>query len=214
MIQYTGRGDQCKLTIIVMGDGLNRVLNVDTTKPPYNFSFTAGNPIKAVAFASTPKQPATGPPTETFTSSTDAQLNIKSVDFAQGVIKITFNKAPPLVDLSSQGGLMPRTRLDIYLVYAPPLIPGADVLVGPFAVSVQADQILIPSHGLINGDQVKFVLESGNATAALPTPLVETGYYYVVGARGNDFMVSGTNNGPAINITDKGVGSNEVWKKT
>lgn len=86
-----------------------------------------------------------------------------------------------------------------------------DTLVGVFTVTPQDDRITIPSHGLANGVRVKFVLDDPNS-CVLPFPLNDSDYYFVVGARGNDFQVSSTEGGVLVNITDKGVGSNEVWK--
>jgi hypothetical protein len=88
-----------------------------------------------------------------------------------------------------------------------------DTLVGEFTVSVQEDRILLPSHGLIDNDQVRFVLGS-EPINALPPPLVEGTYYFVVGARGNDFQVALEQGGTVVVITDHGVGgTNEVWKR-
>jgi hypothetical protein len=87
-----------------------------------------------------------------------------------------------------------------------------DIFVGTFTVSLQENRILISGHGLSNGDQIKFVLDDPS-TCSLPTPLTEVATYFVVGARGNDFQVSSTSGGPVINMTDRGIGSNEVWKK-
>ena len=87
----------------------------------------------------------------------------------------------------------------------------SDTLVGTFTVSVQEDRILLPSHQLVNDDQVRFALTG--ETNALPTPLVEGAYYFVVGARGNDFQVTTHAGTPAMIIEDRGTGSNEVWKQ-
>lgn len=87
------------------------------------------------------------------------------------------------------------------------------VLVGTFTVAVQADRINLPNHGLVDGNQIKFALQPGNSSAALPFPLSDVGNYFVVGSRGNDFQVSSVVGGSVINIIDSGVGSNQVWKK-
>jgi hypothetical protein len=88
-----------------------------------------------------------------------------------------------------------------------------DTLVGVFTVSVQENRILLPSHKLIDDDQVRFVLGT-EPVNALPPPLVEGTYYFVVGARGNDFQVALTQGGSVVVITDRGVGgTNEVWKQ-
>jgi hypothetical protein len=85
--------------------------------------------------------------------------------------------------------------------------------VGVFTVSVQENRILLPSHQLVDNDQVRFVLGT-EPVNALPPPLVEGTYYFVVGARGNDFQVALTEGGAAVVITDRGVGgTNEVWKR-
>jgi hypothetical protein len=88
----------------------------------------------------------------------------------------------------------------------------SDTLVGTFTASPQDDRILLSSHGLLNGDQVLFVLEDP-ATSVLPFPLNDADYYFVLNARGNDFMVSSTSGGAVINLTDRGSGANQVWKK-
>jgi hypothetical protein len=89
----------------------------------------------------------------------------------------------------------------------------SDTLVGTFSVSVQENRILLPSHQLVDDDQVRFVLGT-EPVNVLPPPLVEGTYYFVVGARGNDFQVALTQGGSVIVITDRGVGgTNEVWKK-
>ena len=88
-----------------------------------------------------------------------------------------------------------------------------DTLVGTFTVSVQENRILLPSHKLVDNDQVRFALGS-EPVNALPPPLVEGTYYFVVGARGNDFQVALAQGGSVIVITDRGVGgTNEVWKQ-
>jgi hypothetical protein len=94
----------------------------------------------------------------------------------------------------------------------PPATGSPDVLVGVFTCTPQDDRITIPSHGLANGDQIRFELDDPNS-CVLPFPLNDADYFFVANARGNDFMVSSTQGGAVINITDKGVGSNEVWKK-
>jgi hypothetical protein len=88
----------------------------------------------------------------------------------------------------------------------------SDTLVGTFTASPQDDRILLSSHKLLNGDQVLFVLEDP-ATSVLPFPLNDADYYFVMNARGNDFMVSSTSGGAVINLTDRGSGANQVWKR-
>src|SRR5262245_22314077 len=87
----------------------------------------------------------------------------------------------------------------------------ADTLVGTFTVSVQDNRILLPSHGLINGDQIHFAI--GVTGNVLPAPFTENTLYFVVETRGNDFRVASQPDGTAIEIIDKGTGTGqEVWK--
>jgi hypothetical protein len=88
-----------------------------------------------------------------------------------------------------------------------------DVLVGTFTVTPSDNRILVSSHGLGIGAMVRFALGAEPANA-LPTPLAVGIYYYVVGARQNDFQVALIAGGNAVDITDAGVGgTNEVWRK-
>jgi hypothetical protein len=88
----------------------------------------------------------------------------------------------------------------------------ADILIGTFTNTPGDNRIIIPSHGLIEGDQVRFaVVTEGNA---LPTPLVENSFYFVSVPRGNDFKLKAQIDGPDVIIEDKGIGTDsQVWKK-
>lgn len=88
----------------------------------------------------------------------------------------------------------------------------SDELIGTFTNTPGDNRIIIPSHGLIEGDQVRFAV--GAPENALPTPLVENSFYFVSVPRGNDFKVKAQSDGPDVIIEDKGIGtSNQVWKK-
>jgi hypothetical protein len=86
-----------------------------------------------------------------------------------------------------------------------------DVFIGNFTVSVQQNRIQLGSHGLLDGDQVRFAL--GDPSYALPAPLVEGTYYFVVGVRANDFQVAQILDGPELIVTNNGTGTNQVWKQ-
>ena len=70
------------------------------------------------------------------------------------------------------------------------------------AASVTADagtdKVTLNSHGLANGDRVKF------GGTAVPGGLTAGTWYYVVGAATNDFQVASTEGGSAINLTSAG----------
>ncbi len=72
-------------------------------------------------------------------------------------------------------------------------------------VSVTADagtnKINLTAHGLSNGDRVKF---RASSNGSVPGGLAEGTLYYVVGAAANDFQVSTTSGGSAIDITTTG----------
>lgn len=86
----------------------------------------------------------------------------------------------------------------------------ADILVGYFtALKQPVNQIQIPSHGLLNGDTVRFTLGATGNT--LPVPLVVGTWYYVVGAASDTFQVAATKGDAPVVLTTVGTGSNEAW---
>lgn len=64
-----------------------------------------------------------------------------------------------------------------------------------FSADLVANTIRVPSHGLVAGDTVVFYLD------APPDPLVAGTEYFVVNPTTDDFQVSTTFGGSAINIT-------------
>lgn len=70
-----------------------------------------------------------------------------------------------------------------------------------FFADVSNDLIVSKSHGLSNGTQITF-----KSSGTLPAPISEQISYYVINANDNDFKISLTSGGTAINITDGGVG--------
>jgi hypothetical protein len=99
-----------------------------------------------------------------------------SSDLNGTIVTLAFH--PPLV-----AGANILVRLRARIVMKP---PSGDTFVGVFTVSVQADQILLTSHGLTDGNHIRFAL-ADPLTCALPTPLAETSSYYVTQARRNVF---------------------------
>lgn len=64
-----------------------------------------------------------------------------------------------------------------------------------FSADLVANTIRVPSHGLVAGDKVVFYLDTP------PDPLVAGAEYFVVNPTTDDFQVSTTSGGSAINIT-------------
>lgn len=87
----------------------------------------------------------------------------------------------------------------------------ADTFLAEFTPSVSDDRFLIANHGLLDGTEIRFDL--GVPENVLPAPLVKNTYYFVVGKRLNDFKVSTTLGGLPVDITNVGVGVNDVWLK-
>ena len=73
------------------------------------------------------------------------------------------------------------------------------------SVDTGADTITITGHGLSDGDRLDLT-----TTSALPTPLSEGVFYYVVNAATNTFQLSLTDGGSAINLTGSGSGTNKI----
>jgi len=64
-----------------------------------------------------------------------------------------------------------------------------------------ADTLTLDQHGFSDGDPVRFRVESGGT---MPDPLVEGTEYFAVRVNDNDFSVSATAGGAAINLTTAG----------
>ncbi len=64
-----------------------------------------------------------------------------------------------------------------------------------FSSDLTANKIKIPAHGYSDGDKIVFFLSSP------PSPLAAGTTYYVVSATVDDFQVSETSGGAAINLT-------------
>ena len=76
------------------------------------------------------------------------------------------------------------------------------------AVNTTNNTITTTSHGLSNGDRIRFVRNT--TSAVLPGGLTEGTEYYVVNVSGDTFKVSNTSGGAAIDITSVGT-STCVW---
>lgn len=85
----------------------------------------------------------------------------------------------------------------------------SDLLVGYFVADKTKNNFTVANHGLLNGDTVRFAL--GAVGNALPSPLVEGTWYYVVNATQDAFQVSETQGGAVFDITNSGTGNNEAW---
>lgn len=64
-----------------------------------------------------------------------------------------------------------------------------------YTTDITGDKILSAAHGLANGDKVVFM------GGTVPAGLTEGTVYFVVGAATDDFQVSATSGGSAINLT-------------
>ncbi|MGH6719589.1 MAG: phage tail fiber protein [Alphaproteobacteria bacterium] len=86
-------------------------------------------------------------------------------------------------------------------------------IVKPFVGNdVTTDFIRSPAHGFANSDRVAFEAEDAGT---LPTGLVDTTLYFVVSAATDEFKVSLTDGGGAVDITAQGTGKvRKVTPKT
>ena len=66
------------------------------------------------------------------------------------------------------------------------------------------------AHGLSNGDRVKV----SNSAGALPNGLTADTWYYVIGATDDDFQLSLTSGGSAVNISDDGSGTQTFYQES
>jgi hypothetical protein len=75
-----------------------------------------------------------------------------------------------------------------------------------FSSDLSANTIKVPAHGYVNTDRIVFFSSSP------PTPLVAGTIYYVVNANSDDFQVSATSGGSAINLTADAASDCQVSK--
>lgn len=84
---------------------------------------------------------------------------------------------------------------------------GTGVKVGDVTTDFATDdKIGLTAHGLTNNDSVHFT-----STGTLPAGLNINTQYFVINATANDFEVSLTKGGAAVNITDDGTGTHSVY---
>jgi hypothetical protein len=76
----------------------------------------------------------------------------------------------------------------------------------PGDVNTGTEVITIASHGFLDGMVVRF-----STTTTLPTGLTADTDYYIISANTNDFKVSATFGGSAVNITATGSGTHTVY---
>jgi hypothetical protein len=81
-------------------------------------------------------------------------------------------------------------------------------LVGDVTADVVNQVLNCPSHGLVNGNQVRF-----DSDGVLPLGLFFATYYFVVNATANTFQVSSTSGGTPITLGDAGSGHHVVTKR-
>lgn len=75
----------------------------------------------------------------------------------------------------------------------------------PEDVDFDANTITIANHDYADGDRVRF-----SNSSTLPSPLVDTAFYYVVSAATNTFKVSTSLGGSAVDLTSCGEGSTDI----
>src|SRR3990172_1060078 len=83
--------------------------------------------------------------------------------------------------------------------------PGEDETFTSANVNTTTNIITITGHPFSNNDVVEFSI-----TTTIPAPLVAGTNYYVVGVSGNDFQVSSTLGGSAVDLTSGGSGTHTV----
>ena len=77
---------------------------------------------------------------------------------------------------------------------------------GVVTANASTDKLALTGHGMTNGTKVRFTTTDED----LPAPLVIDTDYYVVSSATNDFKVSASSGGSAIDIADTGTGTHTV----
>lgn len=107
------------------------------------------------------------------------------------------------------GGGTDRVFLESDMVAQSSYVIGSNGLTSGVTVVAATDLFTLAGHGFLAGQRVFF-----ESTVTLPAPLAaDTGYYVIAGGlTANDFKVSLTNGGAAIDITTTGTGVHSVGK--
>lgn len=79
-----------------------------------------------------------------------------------------------------------------------------------FTANSSSDLLSVTGHDFVNGVRVQV----SNTGGSLPGGLSAGVTYYVIGVSGNDFQLSATKGGSAINLTSNGSGTNTVTEQT
>lgn len=74
-------------------------------------------------------------------------------------------------------------------------------------VNTGTDTITIVAHGFTNNQQVTFT-----TSGTLPGGLSLSSIYYIINSSANDFQLSLTSGGSALNLTSGGTGTHHIWK--
>lgn len=89
-----------------------------------------------------------------------------------------------------------------------PRFPTTPHLIGTLVADAATDKITIPQHGLPDGARIRLT----NSGGAAPGGLAVATDYFARDVTMDDFKVSATRGGAAINVTDAGMGTNKVFE--
>lgn len=118
-----------------------------------------------------------------------------SFDYRAGIIS----------DSISFGGIVPFDFVSLVESYIYVIINSVDLFT--FTANASSNTLQYIAHGLINNDLI-YCTSSGS----LPSPLQANTLYHVVNANTDDFKVSLTQGGSAIDITDTGSGTHQYYR--
>jgi len=122
----------------------------------------------------------------------------------QYVTVYNFNALLAHLDLDSSIGIVPILSIS---TGATPTIVTKNNTFLPTDVDIGTETITITSHGLLNGQKVRF-----ESTGTLPGGLTANDTVFVIGATTNTFQVSQTFAGAAIDLTSTGTGAHTVFR--
>ncbi len=125
--------------------------------------------------------------------SLDADLNILSTALLTRAVQ-----AGTRFDGSFENVAISEHDRDLQNEQAEPLVNGAPVV---FTVDEPANTIESVAHGLVANQCVHV-----SSDTTLPAPLTATGHYFVKNPTDDDFQISTTRGGSAVNLTDTGTG--------
>jgi len=127
-------------------------------------------------------------------------VSLAEIDFV-GPMEIQ-NLIPRRENFNSVKGVYVSPNSDWKATDYPPYNRTIDQTFAPGDVNIGTDRIAITAHGYSDGDAIEFT-----STGTLPSPLTVDTRFFIINKTDDDFQISTTRGGSALDITSQGSGT-------